>query len=181
MSGARNFLNIDRKSAKRLISESHGRAERAVRDFGRYGIKLATAESCTGGLIGSLITGVSGASEVYCGGIICYTNEVKIGVLGVPEEVIAEHTEVSFEAAEEMAARVRGLMRADIGISVTGYAGPTGGTEKDPVGTVYVGLCASDVSETWRLSFDVGATRDEVRAASAGFAIEAAMALIGKA
>lgn len=180
MTGTCKYLNVDRKMTERLISESKEAAERAVNGLRRAGVGLATAESCTGGLIGGLITGVSGASEVYRGGIICYTNEVKMGILGVPESVISEYTEVSFETAEEMAVRVRELLCADIGISVTGYAGPTGGTEKDPVGTVYVGLSASGVTEIWRLSFDVGATRDEVRVASAGFAIERATGLIGE-
>ena len=126
-------------------------------------LTFASAESCTGGLIGGMITSASGSSDIYLGGIITYTNDVKIGVLGVDKDLIDEHTEVSFCVAEDMAKKVKEKLGADIGVSATGYAGPTGGTQKDPVGTVYVGIAFGDYQKTFRLSFKNCVGREEIR------------------
>lgn len=134
-------------------------------------VTVATAESCTGGLMGKLLTDVSGASAVFSGGMITYTNNIKINKLGVSEETIAKHTEVSFECAAEMAIRAREYFDSDIGISATGYAGPTGGTDKDPVGTVYLGIATSDFVQVKRLSFN-SADRDQIRYGTAQIAAE---------
>ena len=103
------------------------------------GKTLATAESLTGGGIGAALTSVSGASSVYKGGVISYTNEVKHAVLGVPEEILETYGAVSRRTAGYMVSGIRKLMDADIAISVTGLAGPGGDEYGNPVGTVFIG------------------------------------------
>lgn len=102
------------------------------------GKTLATAESCTGGGIGAALTAVPGSSAVYKGGVISYTNEVKMGILGVPGEWIEKYGAVSPWVAMEMASGVRGLLHTDVAVSVTGLAGPGGDDHGHPVGTVYI-------------------------------------------
>ena len=101
------------------------------------GWTLATAESCTGGLVAAGLTAIPGSSDVVVGGIVSYANEVKIGELGVPAELIEEHGAVSAEVAEAMARGARERLGVDVAVSVTGVAGPGGGTEEKPVGLVY--------------------------------------------
>ena len=101
---------------------------------------LATAESCTGGLISAEITSVSGSSDVFGFGVCTYANEAKMKLLGVKEETLASVGAVSEETAVQMAEGARKLAGADIAVSVTGIAGPTGGTSEKPVGTVYIGF-----------------------------------------
>ena len=105
------------------------------------GKTLVTAESLTGGGIGSALTAISGSSAVYKGGIISYTNWVKQTVLGVPGEVLETHGAVSEPTAKAMAQGVRRLLEADIAVSVTGLAGPGGDEYGNPVGTVFIGYC----------------------------------------
>lgn len=104
------------------------------------GLWLATAESCTGGLISHLITNVAGSSTYYLGGVTAYSNEAKVRLLGVRQETLEQHGAVSEETVLEMARGIRKAMGADIGISVSGIAGPTGGTPDKPLGTVWIGL-----------------------------------------
>lgn len=101
---------------------------------------LATAESCTGGLLGKQITDLPGSSDYYVGGIIAYNNTVKETLLGVPREVLERHGAVSREVAEAMAEGVIEHLGADMGVSTTGIAGPLGGTEENPVGTVWMSV-----------------------------------------
>lgn len=108
------------------------------------GKKIALAESCTGGYIAKRITDVPGSSEVFECGIVSYSNEVKMKLLGVRSETIEQYTEVSEQTAAEMADGVRRVSGADIGISVTGISGPGGGTEDKPVGLAYIGFSCSD-------------------------------------
>lgn len=115
------------------------------------GKTLAVAESCTGGLIGVRLTEVAGSSDYFLEGAITYSNEAKVRNLGVPEAVLAEHGAVSSQTAEAMAAGVRERAGADYGISVTGIAGPGGGSEAKPVGTVFIGY--SDVEQTRSVKF----------------------------
>lgn len=114
------------------------------------GLTLATAESCTGGLVGHRITNVPGSSDYYLGGFVSYANEAKETLLGVGRETLLEHGAVSEETAREMARGGRQRIGADVGISVTGIAGPTGGTPGKPVGLVYVALSAPDAEECRR-------------------------------
>ena len=120
------------------------------------GKTLVTAESLTGGGIGAAITSVSGASAVYKGGIISYTNEVKHGVLGVSLETLEIHGAVSLQTAEEMAIGARKLLHADVAVSVTGLAGPGGDEYGNPVGTVCIGYCDANESFAVKYHFDGG-------------------------
>jgi len=109
----------------------------------RLGATLAVAESCTGGLLGQRVTSIPGSSDYFLGGFITYANRMKIDWLGVPKEIIEEYGAVSRQAAEAMAQGARRRSGATYALSITGVAGPDGGTEKSPVGTVYVGLADS--------------------------------------
>ncbi len=111
------------------------------------GLQLAVAESCTGGLISHRITNVSGSSTYFLGGVVAYANEAKVHLLGVSPETLEKFGAVSFETVLEMASGVRNALTADIGISTSGIAGPTGGTSDKPVGTVWIGI-SSDMSGT---------------------------------
>jgi nicotinamide-nucleotide amidase len=101
---------------------------------------LSIAESCTGGLLGHRITNVSGSSDYFQQGVLTYSNESKVQLLGVPEGLITQHGAVSQEVAEAMAVGIRESSGSDFGLSITGIAGPKGGTQEKPVGLVYVGL-----------------------------------------
>jgi PncC family amidohydrolase len=104
---------------------------------------LAAAESCTGGLISHLITNVAGSSNYYLGGVTAYANEAKVRLLGVSQATLDQHGAVSEETVLEMARGIRKAIQADIGVSVSGIAGPTGGTPDKPVGTVWIGLSSA--------------------------------------
>lgn len=108
------------------------------------GLKVATAESCTGGLISERITRVSGSSEVFDCGVCSYGNAIKTKVLGVREDTLSILGAVSAETAIQMAEGVKKLSGADIAVSTTGIAGPTGGTTEKPVGLVFMGICTKD-------------------------------------
>jgi nicotinamide-nucleotide amidase len=103
-------------------------------------LTIATAESCTGGLIGNTFTNISGSSDYFERGIISYSNESKIELLDVPESILKEHGAVSKEVAIAMAEGVRKRSDVDIGISTTGIAGPLGGTKEKPVGLVFIAI-----------------------------------------
>lgn len=127
------------------------------------GLTLACAESCTGGLVGKRITDVSGASEVFLGGCITYANEIKVKLLGVREETLRRYGAVSEQTATEMAAGVRRALGADIGVSVTGIAGPGGGTNEKPVGTVFVGISSRLGEQVRKLSLSSMRSRTFIR------------------
>lgn len=118
------------------------------------GLSLATAESCTGGLLANLITNVSGSSDYFRGGVVAYLEDVKASVLGVSWDSIKKFTVYSHEVAKEMAQGVRLLIKSDIGLSTTGIAGPTGGTPEKPVGLVYVGLATKEGVESFEFKFN---------------------------
>lgn len=111
---------------------------------------IALAESCTGGLLGDLLTDVPGASACFLGGVVAYHDDLKTALLDVPPAVIRQYGAVSAECALLMARGVRGITGADIGISITGVAGPGGGTPAKPVGTVYIGMVGQDVEKVER-------------------------------
>ena len=115
---------------------------------------FAVAESCTGGLLGSLITDVAGSSEYFLGGVVAYHDALKTSLLDVPPAIIRQHGAVSAECALQMARGVRGITGADIAISVTGVAGPGGGTPAKPVGTVYIGMVGRDTERVERFCWD---------------------------
>ena len=134
------------------------------------GMKLVTAESCTGGLVAHRITNVSGSSEYFLGGVVAYDNRVKMEILKVPVELLAQFGAVSEETVLAMAAGVRQLFGADIAVSVSGIAGPLGGSEEKPVGTTWIGLSAPDVNLA-RMFIWPG-DRLENKEASAGAALQ---------
>ena len=136
------------------------------------GKTLATAESLTGGGIGASLTAVPGSSAVYKGGVISYTNEVKHNVLGVPQELLDRCGAVSAPVAEKMVSGVRKLLNADIAVSVTGLAGPTGDEFGNPVGTVYIGYEDRHRAVVKRFLFD--GDRQSIRSQT----VEAALELI---
>jgi PncC family amidohydrolase len=145
------------------------------------GLTLAVAESCTGGLISHRITNVPGSSDYYLGSVTSYANRVKEQVLNVPGEVLAAHGAVSPETARAMAQGVCRLLGADLGLAVTGIAGPGGGTDQKPVGLVYIALVAPDgewVEEhRWRWGRGVGEGAAE-RLANKAASAEAALSLL---
>lgn len=110
----------------------------------QHELTLSVAESCTGGLVGDMITNISGSSEYFLGGIIAYDNTIKADVLGVSQKTLDTFGAVSAEAAKEMAQNIRETCNTDIGLSITGIAGPTGGTKEKPVGLVFIGLATQD-------------------------------------
>ena len=126
------------------------------------GLTLATAESCTGGMVSARLTDVAGASDAYLGGIVAYSNAVKTGQLGVPEEVLARHGAVSAEAAAAMARGARATLGADVAAAVTGIAGPGGGSPEKPVGLVFFHVDAPGASEA--LDRELPGDREAVRA-----------------
>lgn len=128
--------------------------EKVVEKLAQKNMKLATAESCTGGLLSGRITSVSGASEVFGCGVCSYSNEIKHKVLGVSEDTLSILGAVSAETAMQMAEGVQRLANADIGVSTTGIAGPTGGTPEKPVGLVFCGICTKD--KTYALKLMLG-------------------------
>lgn len=136
------------------------------------GKTLVTAESCTGGGIGAVLTAVPGSSKVYKGGIISYTNEVKINQLQVPAELLDRVGAVSEEVAKAMAVGVRSALAADVAVSVTGLAGPDGDDRGNPVGTVYIGYADQVNTCCWEYHFD--GDRNSVR----NQAIESALSII---
>jgi nicotinamide-nucleotide amidase len=127
-----------------VMQEGRMRVEQAVGTLLiEHNLTLVTAESCTGGLVAHRITNVPGSSSYYLGGFIAYANEAKEALLGVRHETLLAHGAVSEETAREMALGARQRMGADVGVSITGIAGPTGGTPDKPVGLVYIALSTS--------------------------------------
>jgi len=125
------------------------------------GWTLALAESCTGGLIASRIVNVPGSSEYFLGSVVAYSNDAKVSLLGVPPDVLATHGAVSAPVAEAMAVGAMRRVGATLGVSVTGIAGPGGGTPEKPVGLVYIGLARGDWTEVHRLQ--LGGDRERIR------------------
>ena len=145
-------------------------AEKMVAEFSSRGLVCAVAESCTGGAVGSAIVSVSGASAVFAGGVISYSNDVKREVLHVSASTLERHGAVSSETACEMASGARELMNADFAVSVTGIAGPGGGSAEKPVGLVWFGLAGKNGVRTERMVFS--GDRAEVRGAAVEHALE---------
>ncbi len=149
-----------------------------VRALEERGLTVATVESCTGGMLGERITAIPGASTVYVGGFVTYTNDMKEALSGVSHTTISAHTEVSAEVAAEMAEGARRRLDTDMAIATTGYAGPGGGSEREPVGTVYIAVATRKGTETRRLCYP-NKSRTYVReAASSRAMLEAVKSLL---
>ncbi len=134
----------------------------------KQGLICATAESCTGGLLGAAITGMPGASAWYAGGIVAYANHVKSGVLGVSDDILLAHGAVSEECVCAMAEGACRVLKAHVAVSVSGVAGPGGGTEQKPVGTVWLGFCVKKNKEhagnLSALKLQLSGDREHIRA-----------------
>jgi nicotinamide-nucleotide amidase len=133
-------------------------------------LKVAVAESCTGGLLGKMITDVPGSSDYFAGGIIAYSNESKMKLLSVPQIIIEKYGGVSEECARYMAEGAARNLEADIGVGVTGIAGPSGGSDEKPVGLLYIGLSVS--GKTAGKEFRLGTERERNRERSAVVALD---------
>jgi nicotinamide-nucleotide amidase len=137
----------------------------------KRGMTIATAESCTGGLISSCLTDISGSSAAFLCGFITYSNEAKSRVLGVPSDAIAEFGAVSDIVAAAMAEGALAQSGSDLAISVTGVAGPNGGTKEKPVGLVYLSLAQLEEDAVIKRYVFAG-TRDDIRRSTVGAALE---------
>jgi nicotinamide-nucleotide amidase len=127
------------------------------------------AESCTGGLISQRLTSISGSSDYFERGLVVYSNRSKMDLLGIPGDILDQYGAVSDECALKMAAGVRERSNADLGLASTGIAGPTGGTEDKPVGTVFIALAAPEGVQAHRFTF--GGRRDQVNGLTAQTAL----------
>jgi nicotinamide-nucleotide amidase len=164
---------IRRRFGSLVIGEVEGEdlAEALVHELAHAGRTIAVAESCTGGLIAAQLTKIPGVSAHFLGGVVSYSNDVKERILGVPRALLELHGAVSPEVAEAMAAGVRERLGADLGLSVTGIAGPGGGTAEKPVGLVYLGLATATGVESRKLNIGPEQPRDVIRSRSAKHAM----------
>jgi nicotinamide-nucleotide amidase len=144
-------------------------AELVLQRARSQGLRLAVAESCTGGLLGARLTEIPGSSEVFVGGVIAYDNDLKVELLDVPPSMLAEHGAVSEPVARAMAHAAADRFGVSAALSVTGIAGPGGGTPAKPVGTVWFGCALHGSVETRRVLF--AGTRYEIRARAAQAAL----------
>ncbi len=145
---------IYEKIGRYIYAEDWETLEEAVgRELREKGLTIAVAESCTGGLLGDRFTNVPGSSVYFLGGVVSYSNEAKMNLLGVQNDTLVEHGAVSEETAAEMAQGVRQLFQADTGISVTGISGPDGGTPEKPVGLTFIAIDYSGDVSVKRLMF----------------------------
>jgi nicotinamide-nucleotide amidase len=131
----------------------------------KQGATVATAESCTGGLLSARLTDAAGSSDYFLAGYVTYSERQKEDILGVPKALIEEHSAVSEPVAAAMAEGARARSGASYAVSITGYAGPTGGTEHDPVGTVYIGIAGPQGTRVTRLRNSLGRERTRTLAA----------------
>jgi nicotinamide-nucleotide amidase len=145
--------------------------EAVAADLAAANATLATAESCTGGVVAQMITAIPGVSQSYLGGVVSYANEAKIEFLGVPAALIDNHGAVSPQVAAAMAEGVRTRLGSDMGLATTGVAGPSGGTPEKPVGLVYLGLATSKGTQTRRLDIGSDQPRDIIQRRSSKAAL----------
>ena len=115
-------------------------SQRIVKLLSKKRLKISFVESCTGGLLSSSITSVSGSSKVFSLGLVTYSNQAKINILKVPKKIITKYGAVSYETCLSMVKNLNKISKTNISISITGIAGPKGGTKKKPVGLVYIGI-----------------------------------------
>lgn len=151
-------------SIKRILSER--------------GLTISAAESCTGGRVCDHITNISGSSEYFLGGVVAYSNQAKITLLGVDEKSLVEHGAVSREVAAEMAIGCRRAFKSDIAVSTTGIAGPTGGTKSKPVGLVWFGVTDGDSSFTEQVVFS--GDRESIKEQATAHALDLVLRFLGE-
>jgi nicotinamide-nucleotide amidase len=154
---------VRRRHPEALYSEDGSTVDEQVAGLLRAaGATLATAESCTGGLLAARITDVPGSSEYFLGGLVVYANAAKVALAGVPEEEIERHGAVSAEVATALAEGARSRLEASVGIGITGVAGPGGGTPEKPVGLVWISVAAQKAEPLTR-SVQLPGARADVR------------------
>lgn len=143
-------------------NELYKLAEKVIEKAREKGLTIATAESCTGGWIGKALTDIPGSSSVFVGGLTAYSNDVKQNLLGVPEDTLKAHGAVSAQTAHSMAKNCAQCFGVDIAISVTGIAGPGGGSKDKPVGLVFMGIATRHYVQTHEFRFENNG-RDSIR------------------
>ncbi len=149
-----SYKRISEKLGLYIYGKDHDSMPSVVGELlHKKGLQLSIAESCTGGLISHLITSVPGSSEYFLGGVTSYANSMKISYLGVSEQLLEQHGAVSSEVAMAMAHGIRVQSKADISISITGIAGPGGGSEEKPVGTIFIGISDKDRTDAHHFLF----------------------------
>ena len=139
------------------------KAEELLEACRQNGLKLATAESCTGGLVAGAITSIAGASEVFQAGFVTYSNETKTRLIGVPADLISAHGAVSEEVARAMCEKTLAVTGADIALAVTGIAGPSGGSAEKPVGLVHIAAARRGYPALYRKLLLGNPGRDQIR------------------
>jgi len=165
--GAQLFAEDERPVSELVLDGCRGR-----------GWTLATAESCTGGLVGARLTDIAGASDVFLGGVVAYANGTKVRELGVPEDVLAAHGAVSAETAAAMAAGARDTLGADVAVAVTGIAGPGGGSDEKPVGLVHLHASSPDGDDFRRVV--LRGDRDAIRQRATVLALHLVRTLLAR-
>ena len=164
---------------RHAFSEDERPVEELVLALARtLGLTIGTAESCTGGLVAARLTSIGGSSDVFVGGIVAYSNAVKHEQLGVSPDVLSEHGAVSAETAAAMAHGVRERLGVDVGLAVTGVAGPAGGTPEKPVGLVYVHAETPDASRG--IDFSYPSDRESIRRRAAVAVLHLARRLLAQ-
>ncbi|MCX8063736.1 MAG: CinA family protein [Candidatus Hydrogenedentes bacterium] len=151
-----------------------------VETLKRRKLTIATAESCTGGMLSHRITNVPGSSEVFIGGVIAYSNDLKVKLLGVPNTLISKWGAVSEEVARAMAKGICEVTGSDLGIGITGIAGPTGGSIHKPVGLVYIGLSNATINITEVHKNNFNGTREEIKLQSTETALRLILVHLNK-
>jgi PncC family amidohydrolase len=136
----------------------------------KHGLTLATAESCTGGLVGNLITNVAGSSRYYLGGVVAYSYEAKVDLLSVSWDTLNVHGAVCADTVKEMAIGARCALKSNVAVSLSGIAGPDGGTPQKPIGTVWLGLSSKDGS--WTRQYTFSGQRMEIKMQAAQEALK---------
>ena len=168
-----NKLNNIKENIANTVSDyyytfsEHNLEEIVVNKLIKHQFTIATAESCTGGLIGNRITEVPGSSNVYKGSIVAYSNSVKINNLGIDKNNLKKYGAVSREIAGEMAKQVRKIFNSKIGVSTTGIAGPGGGTKEKPIGLVYVALSSKEDLVIKKYNFHSNRNKNKIRSSQA--------------
>jgi nicotinamide-nucleotide amidase len=164
-------IELEKRFGSNIFSQNgESMEETVVNSLKSNNLTVSFAESCTGGMISARILNVSGSSQVFDRGVVTYSNESKVELLGVNSETIKQYGAVSHETAKEMAEGIRKNAKTDIGVSVTGIAGPNGGTAEKPVGLVYIGVAGEKGVESFEYRFN--GNRDRVRTMSTMSALD---------
>ena len=156
-----------------MMEINYPNVEKIIEKLASENQTISFAESCTGGRLAVTFTAVSGASKVFHGSVVSYSNDIKHAWLGVKQQTLNEHGAVSSQCVEEMLSGIATMtqsIKSDYAIAISGIAGPTGGTKEKPVGTVYIGLLSPFKKEVFKCLFD--GSRDEVQEQSTAFAID---------